>query len=814
MATAGRDNDDMQHRRQNNLRDVAVDLWLYGVQQPVRLRSAGTSGSSSPSSQSSIGSAPLLTRPEMIQEQRCSRKLGLTSLVDRVRNSRDVQPLLKQMSFCARLGVDSLSLELCHELGNSTVVELSLLASSIMWAPVASVFDDVEDCKLPSYILAIAPETPSCNQQDRLGKAWIFCANCSLGALHNLLFDLGRAGALRWDFDENYRLDKSVDLGLQVSSTPRWIGKACTSFVFPGKPEVAAVEFTEESANLRDQLGILACSQSHPNIIKFYGAFYHPDGDNLMLAFQNEPRDLATRIQLFGTLDQHMCLEITFSVLTALAYLHFHHVVHRNVNPHSIRLGRQQEVILAGLSAAVNIDSHAALKTVPRTSGFVAPELIAQGAYGVKVDVFSVGATYFTALTGHEPFRNVSDGDNQAAQLQRILEFDEDFEVPKFKAIPVRLQFLAKAMLRHNPRARPSAADAANSYCELMPSLQLQKVQAANDLHKELQGILEAQASDEEREDTHEHPANLNDDNISCSSKSSVLDAVFTPESALERQERQPNLPMLEEMPSPLERSSVSSLSYKSLSTPSERSTPMERSSPLESSRLVPIGENEAHGSDGHDPRASQAEVPESSSREENPDASRDLEAPAVPGPSGREQIVPVAPAHGRQTSAASQASSTPSGLRGGEQTVPVAPAHDRQPSAAPQASSTPSGFTQSRPYPATGWAAGTAQAQASRGLPSQGQAPSTTTHAASSSSSSSSSPWPVRAVLGAARNARDARDSMWQFVRGRNRTRTPQALNAESLLPLVPDAAGPPEEPRPHRRWRRARIQPDNDSA
>jgi len=461
--------------------DIPMDVWLYGVQQPLRIGSndAPDSLPSFSMSSSSSSEAPLSAKLEMAQERHGLRKLGLASLLRSVCISGDLKPLQKTTAFRATLDAGMLNLELnrgmpewtidwsdswgavlqaqmdgrrCEdyivvnshdeiidpfkfppdkssfplrftqkEMGKFTALSVSLISTDLMWAKFASPLDETSSFQIPSYILAIAPRTSLSSQLASLGKTWLLCVGqCSDRIFHQMMFEFGRAGALRWDFEDNFQLETPTELGLGLGhSTPR-LARTIGSVRFPGQPEVVSIQFAEKSESLHRQLTIMARIQMHPNIIGFHGAFYHQDGDQLMLTFQHVPRDLALQIQLLGALEQSRCLEVMYGILTALNYLHQNSVVHRNIHPRAVCLSRTGKVMLTGFDDAVNIDDHNAMKTVAGTPGYVAPELILRKPYGLKVDIFSVGAIYFTVLTGQQPFWRAGDDDH--AVLQRTVE--------------------------------------------------------------------------------------------------------------------------------------------------------------------------------------------------------------------------------------------------------------------------------------------------------------------------------------------------------------------------------------------------------
>ena len=649
------------------------------------------------------------------------------------------------------------------EMGKFTALSMSLISTDLMWAKFVSPLDETSSFQIPSYILAIAPRTSLSSQLASLGKTWLLCVGeCSDRIFHQMMFEFGRAGALRWDFEDNFQLETPTELGLGLGhSTPR-LARTIGSLRFPGQPEVVAIQFAEKSESLHRQLTIMARIQMHPNIIGFHGAFHHQDGDQLMLTFQHVPRDLALQIQLLGTLEQSRCLEVMYGILTALNYLHQNSVVHRNIHPRAVCLSRTGKVMLTGFDDAVNIDDHNAMKTVAGTPGYVAPELILRKPYGLKVDIFSVGAIYFTVLTGQQPFWRAGDDDH--AVLQRTVEGDIDFERPKFELIPYSLQFLLKSMFQQNPRARPSAADAADDCWGLMSSSQKEKLGEASSSHTGL--VLSVQQMEETAA-----LAGSDDEVVSrSSSRSSVFPGASTPLSVLEQEERQPNLEVLEEGTSCQERSSSSGTALEQIGR-SASSTPQGSRSRMASSQRL-----------SDDPEHQAEDSPQAQDLGYSADLARDREVCAAPQADHSAVVTPArdVPPESNDTPAASSHDRHEARADDLLHEIPRRGAPD-----ATAASAVPTSSNQVR----------ASSLQGSEATPA--------------SSSSASLPWPLRALSQTVQSVRQAgnfaRQSLW------NRRTGPPSVNAEDLDGLVPQRDSSPQ-PRRQRSRHRARVQPTDD--
>jgi hypothetical protein len=104
-----------------------------------------------------------------------------------------------------------------------------------------------------------------------------------------------------------------------------------------------------------------------------------------------------------------------------LAYAHQHGVVHRNLKPSNIRMGRvagrpAPKLLDFGMTRVPGLDpgpAAAYLESLAHT----APEAL-QGKIDARSDLFSVGTLLYEALTGTRPF----EADTPAAVIQRVRE--------------------------------------------------------------------------------------------------------------------------------------------------------------------------------------------------------------------------------------------------------------------------------------------------------------------------------------------------------------------------------------------------------
>ena len=218
----------------------------------------------------------------------------------------------------------------------------------------------------------------------------------------------------------------------------------------------------EERVQLRARAwreAVAAARLQHSGIVRIYDVLKE-DGDPWIVMEYIAGHSLADRIQRSPeSLTERYIAEIGLRVLDALCVAHAEGVLHRDVKPANILIGRTpNEVMLADFGIAT-IEGHRPLTregSVIGTVAYMAPErIMGSGKVGPASDMWSLGATLYTAVQGHSPYHR----DKDIAIMLAILS---ESEAPAPLTGAHRLRPVIEGLLIKNPDARMRADEVAH----------------------------------------------------------------------------------------------------------------------------------------------------------------------------------------------------------------------------------------------------------------------------------------------------------------------------------------------------------------
>ncbi|XP_032419739.1 serine/threonine-protein kinase DCLK2-like [Xiphophorus hellerii] len=196
----------------------------------------------------------------------------------------------------------------------------------------------------------------------------------------------------------------------------------------------------------------------HPNIIMLIEEVDTPSELCLVMELV-KGGDLFDAIMSSAKYTEKDASTMVYNLAAALLYLHSINIVHRDIKPENLLVfedpGGFKSLKLGDFGLATVVEGP--LFTVCGTPTYVAPEIIAESGYGLKVDVWAAGVITYILLCGFPPFR--SENNRQEELFEQILLGKLDFPSPYWDNITDSAKDLISRMLQVNAEARSTAKD-------------------------------------------------------------------------------------------------------------------------------------------------------------------------------------------------------------------------------------------------------------------------------------------------------------------------------------------------------------------
>ena len=148
-----------------------------------------------------------------------------------------------------------------------------------------------------------------------------------------------------------------------------------------------------------------AAGLSHPNIVPIHTVEEHGDMVFFVMGFV-DGETLRGRVERAGPLTPRFAMKILQEVAWALAYAHQRGVIHRDIKPDNIMIEHATDrALVADFGIALGgRDAGNSEGEVIGTARYMSPEQAWGDPVDARSDLYSLGATFFYALTGRPPF--------------------------------------------------------------------------------------------------------------------------------------------------------------------------------------------------------------------------------------------------------------------------------------------------------------------------------------------------------------------------------------------------------------------------
>src|SRR5947207_7697103 len=198
----------------------------------------------------------------------------------------------------------------------------------------------------------------------------------------------------------------------------------------------------------------LGASLNHPNIVSVYDTVTDDEGVLLVMEYvEGETlRDAIAR----GPVPPETAIRVLRGIASALDHAHEHGVVHRDVKPANILIGRDGRAKLAdlGIASATERTQITRTGTVLGTAAYIAPERLDGGAGDPSSDVYALAAVAYEALSGHKAV----EGSTPVEVARRVVSGPPPDLSRHWPDAPAAAGAVLKRGMAREPSERPASA--------------------------------------------------------------------------------------------------------------------------------------------------------------------------------------------------------------------------------------------------------------------------------------------------------------------------------------------------------------------
>lgn len=220
-------------------------------------------------------------------------------------------------------------------------------------------------------------------------------------------------------------------------------------------PPVGLPVADRRTAQLRTMREARAAARlEHPGVVRIYDVA-RTTGRSWIVMEYVESQTLKQRVAERGPLPHDVAAGIGLAVLEALSAAHAAGVLHHDVKPANVLLAVDGRILLTdfGLATVDAAVGAGATGTGPLLGSphYLAPERLRDRVSSVHTDLWSLGATLYTAVEGRAPFTRPSVAESLAATLV------DDPDPPQH---PGPVHAVISELMARDPARRSTAADA------------------------------------------------------------------------------------------------------------------------------------------------------------------------------------------------------------------------------------------------------------------------------------------------------------------------------------------------------------------
>ncbi|HEX7135657.1 MAG TPA: serine/threonine-protein kinase [Iamia sp.] len=206
----------------------------------------------------------------------------------------------------------------------------------------------------------------------------------------------------------------------------------------------------------RSELRTVGSLSWHPHVVGVYDGGLTEGGLPFLSMELVTDGSWGDRVRRDGPLPAGLVARLGGQVADALHEAHEAGIVHRDVKPDNILVGRRQDALLTdfGIATLADASTNTATGTFVGTIAYSAPEVLRGERASARSDVYALGATLRTLATGQPPYETSAEM-TPVAELLRVVE---QAPPPLPATVPAGLAAVIDRAMARDPADRPASA--------------------------------------------------------------------------------------------------------------------------------------------------------------------------------------------------------------------------------------------------------------------------------------------------------------------------------------------------------------------